>query len=44
MRRFIMRMIEAFKKGDLVLVDESGKLRTIEDIHEEIWALVEPIL
>ena len=25
-------------------LDESGKLRTIEDIHEEIWALVAPLL
>jgi len=25
-------------------LDEDGKLRSIEDIHEEIWALVEPIL
>ena len=25
-------------------LDENGKLRSIEDIHEEIWALVEPIL
>jgi len=25
-------------------LDEDGKLRSIEDIHEEIWAFVEPIL
>ena len=25
-------------------LDKSGKLRSIEDIHEEIWALVAPIL
>ena len=25
-------------------LDENGRLRSIEDIHEEIWALVEPIL
>ena len=25
-------------------LDKNGKLRSIEDIHEEIWALVEPIL
>ena len=25
-------------------LDENGKLRTIEDIHEEIWALVAPLL
>ena len=25
-------------------LDESGKLRSIEDIHEEIWKLVSPIL
>jgi len=25
-------------------LDESGKLRSIEDIHEEIWGLVAPLL
>jgi dTMP kinase len=25
-------------------LDENGRLRSIEDIHEEVWALVSPLL
>lgn len=43
-RRSALQAADVLGWRKVACLDEAGRLRSIEDIHQEIWALVEPVL